>query len=323
MPRIDVHQHLLPPGYVEFLAEHGVHTSGGRSFPKWDPDGAISFMDRYEIGVGILSISTPGVWVGNPVHSIRAARAVNDYGAELVKERPDRFGQFACLPLPDIDSSCAEAVRALDELHADGVVVLANNDGVYFGDPSFEPLMKELDRRSAVVLVHPNTLPDPSVPGIPAFAVDFLLDTTRAAVNLVLHDVPARYPNIKLILSHAGGFMPYASHRIASLTVAHNFQTAIGQTQRSQDYLLKTLSNFFFDTALSGSPAALPSLLAFANPGHVLFGSDYPYPPERAISHFTNSLDRFDGLDANQRAAINETNAHSLFPRLATAPARS
>ncbi|MCX4909023.1 amidohydrolase family protein [Streptomyces sp. NBC_00878] len=319
MTRIDVHQHLIPPGYVDTLKDHGVLTSGGRGFPGWNAAGALDFMDRNAIGVGILSLSAPGVWVGDPAQSLRLARTVNDYGAELAKDRPDRFGQFACLPLPDVDASMAEAVRALDELQADGVVVLANNDGVYFGDPRFDPLMDELDRRGAVVLLHPNALPGPAVSGIPAFAVDFLLDTTRATVNLLLNDIPNRYPRLKIILSHAGGFTPYASHRIAALTVAHDFQTALGRPRRSQEELLETLAGFYFDTALSASPASLPSLLAFATPGHVLFGSDYPYPPEPTIAHFTAGLDAYGDLDADSLAAVNETNAHALFPRLAAA----
>ena len=317
MNRIDVHQHLIPPGYVDTFAEHGVHDSGGRSFPSWDKGEAVDFMDRFGITVGLLSVSAPGVWVGDASASTTLARQVNDYGAELAKDRPDRFGQLASLPLPDIESACAEAARVHTELAADGFILMANNDGTYLGDPLYDPLMEQLDEQAAVVLVHPTTLPGPKTTGIPTFAVDFLLDTTRAATNLVLHDVPNRFPDIKFILSHAGGFMPYASHRVATLTVAHEFQHAIGQEQRSVDYLLQALASFYFDTALSSSSAALPTLLQFARHDHVLFGSDYPYPPEPAIQHFVSEYRESDDVDPELRRAIDYGNAQRLFARTA------
>jgi 6-methylsalicylate decarboxylase len=237
----------------------GSTTRVGAASPTWDSDGAIGFMDRFEIDLGLLSVSAPGVWVGDTEASLNLARRMNDYGAELAKERPDRFGQLASLPLPAIDGVCVEAARANDELGADGFILLANNAGTYLGDPLYDPLMEILDARHAVVLVHPTTLPGLATRGIPTFAIDFLLDTTRAAANVVLHDVPARFPDIRFILSHAGGFMPYASHRIATLTVAHEFQTAIGHTQRSVDFLLDALSSFYVDTALSDRREPAPS----------------------------------------------------------------
>src|SRR5205085_9108680 len=120
---------------------------------------------------------------------------------------------FATLTLPDVDGALAAADHALGELGADGVILEANSRGTYLGDPAFDPLMAELDRRAAVVFVHPAELPGPAVPGIPPYAADFLLDTVRAATNLVLHGVPRRFPNLRFILAHAGGFLPYADRR--------------------------------------------------------------------------------------------------------------
>jgi predicted TIM-barrel fold metal-dependent hydrolase len=169
--------------------------------------------------------------------------------------------------------------------------------------------MAELNPRRALAFVHPSALPGPAVDGIPPFAADFLLDTTRAAFNLVLNDVPRRYPNIRFILSHAGGFVPYAAHRMA-ITVA-------GQTGRRLNDILDDFRSFYFDLALSGSPAALPSLMAFAAPDHVLFGSDWPFAPGAAVSHFTAQFDKWSGLADDERVAINHGNAQKLFPRLA------
>ncbi|MEV8094519.1 amidohydrolase family protein [Kitasatospora sp. NPDC085879] len=309
MSRVDVHHHVLPPQYTAWLRAKGIDASGGRELPDWSPNSALALMDGYRVRTAVLSLSTPGTWLGEGLEAARMARVVNEYSAELVKDRPDRFGFLATVPLPDLDAALDAATHALDDLAADGVSLLANNGGVYLGDPAHDDLLAELDRRGAVVHVHPSDLPAPPVPGIPPFAADFLLDTTRAAANLVLHDVPRRYPDLKIVLSHGGGFLPYASHRIAAALFA--------ETGRGLDQIFEDLAGFYFDTALSSSPAALPSLLAFARPGHVLFGSDWPFAPEIAVAHFSGELDRYDGLDRESLAAVNAGNALALFPRLA------
>ena len=174
--------------------------------------------------------------------------------------------------------------------------------------PELDPLMEELDARNAVAFVHPGALPGPAIDGIPPFAADFLLDTSRAAFNLVRNDVIRRYPRIRFILSHAGGFVPYAAHRMA-LAIA-------GETGRGLNDILEDFRSFYFDIALSGSPAALPSLLQFAKRDHVLFGSDWPFAPSAAVSYFTAQFDKWDGLGADERTAIDRTNAQKLFERL-------
>jgi 6-methylsalicylate decarboxylase len=150
------------------------------------------------------------------------------------------------------------------------------------------------------------------VPGVAPFAADFLLDTTRAAYLLVRNGIRRKYPNIRFILSHAGGFVPYASHRMAVAIMA--------DTGASPADSLDDFSGFYFDTALSSSAAALPTLLAFAKPGHITFGSDWPFAPVTAGKLFAAGLDTYTGLDADTRDAINRTNALALFPRLGTPP---
>lgn len=235
------------------------------------------------------------------------ARRVNEFSAQIVRDHPDRLGFFATLTLPDVDGALAEVEYAFDELGATGVILLANTQGRYLGDPADEPLLAELDRRRAIVFVHPSSLPAPSVPGMPPFAADFLLDTTRAAFRLVQTGAVRRHANLKLILSHAGGFLPYASHRL--------MVTLLGEGGRSPADIMEDLQSFYFDTALSGSPAALPTLLAFAKPGHVLFGSDWPYAPAPVVSYFTGQLDAYAALGAAGHAAINRDNAAALLAK--------
>jgi len=311
--RIDVHQHVLPPTYSAWLRSHGLSDAGGRDLPGWSVEEALQLMGDHDIATGILSVSTPGVHLdpGKTVDPAARsmAREVNEFAAKVVGDYPGRFGFFATLTLPDVDGALAEMAYAFDTLHADGVILLANTHGRYLGEAGDEPLLAELNRRHAVILVHPSTLPGPRIEGIPPFAADFLLDTTRAAYRLVQSRAEQRYPNLKIILAHAGGFLPYASHRIAAALSV--------ETQQSPMDVLEELRSFYFDTALSSSPAALPSLLAFAKPGHVLFGSDWPFAPAIAVSYFTGQFDAYAALDADGHAAIDRTSALALCPHLA------
>ena len=267
-------------------------------------------MDEQAISTAVVSVSAPGVHFGDDRQARSMARSVNEYVAEMVKDRPDRFGQFASVPLPDVDGAVAEAVHALDELRADGVVLLSNADGRYLGDPALEPLWAELNARAAVVFVHPTEVPAPRLPGIPAPVVDFTFDTTRTAVQLALNGVMSRHADVKVILSHAGGFLPYVAHRVA--VTAATVKPAL-----TADAVLADLRRFHFDTALSASPTALPSLLAFAAPGHVLYGSDWPFAPVAAGAYFNGRLEGYRDWRPGQLHAVRRGNAQALFPRLA------
>jgi predicted TIM-barrel fold metal-dependent hydrolase len=313
MLRIDTHHHAVPADYLNLLRKAGIDAAGGRAVPDWSPEGSLEVMSEVGIGTAILSVSAPGTtFLPNPADASALARDLNDQLASVVAAQPDRFGFFATIPTPHVDESAAEVVRALDELHADGVVLLANAAGVYLGQDGQDDLFAPLDARSAVVFIHPAELPGPTVDGVVPFAADFLLDTTRAAYLLVRNEIRGKYPNIRFILSHAGGFVPYASHRLA--------MAIVGDTGRSPLDILDDFAGFYFDTALSSSTAALPSLLAFAKPGHITFGSDSPFAPLAVAKLFTAGLETYPGLDADARGAIDRTNALALFPRLGTAP---
>lgn len=312
--RVDVHQHIVPSFYRDLLAQAGIAEAGGRELPEWSAESALEVMDLLGTATAIVSVSTPGTgFLADPGEAADLSRRLNDFSAALAAEHAGRFGYFATLPMPDAAASAVEARRALDELGADGVTLLANNQGRYVGAGGQDELWRTLNDRGAVVFVHPADLPAPAVDGIPPFAADFLLDTTRAAYLLVRNSVVRTYPNIRFILSHAGGFVPYASHRMA-VAIA-------GDTGRSPLDVLDDFRGFYYDTALSSSPAALPTLLAFARPGHILFGSDWPFAPAVAGQYFAGGLD--SGVDPGVLQAVNRTNAEILFPRLAGTPART
>ena len=268
-------------------------------------------MSELGIETSILSVARPGFFFGDRLRAATMARNVNEYAADLVRHSPRSFGFFLSLPLPSIDDSLGEITRGFDELGCDGVVMLANQDGVYLGDPQLDPIFEELDRRSALLCVHPNALPASSpVKDVPVFVADFLLDTTRAALNLVRHGFFTRFPHIRTILSHCGGFLPYAAHRIASLTPA----AADGPSTRAE--FLEHCRRFYFDTALTASRDSLPSLLEFAGSGRILYGSDFPYARGDNSQYFTNQL-RDAGLQPDIVTAIESGTARALIPRLA------
>lgn len=312
--RLDVHQHLVPPPYRDALRAAGITEVGGRALPEWSPESALALMDETGIASAVVSVSAPGTtFLDDLKAEVALAREVNEFGAGLVERYPDRFGHFATLPMPDVEAATAEAVHALDTLHADGVVLLANSRGTYLGAEGQDALFAALDERAAVVFVHPAELPGDVVPGVVPFAADFLLDTSRAAYLLVRNGVVRRYPRIRFVLSHAGGFVPYAAHRMA-MGVADDTGASIRDT-------LTDLRSFYFDTALSASPASLAALLAFARPERIVFGSDWPFAPDTVVHYFAAGLEehlRHTPFGTTISAAIDHGNAAALFPRLGT-----
>ncbi|NUT98268.1 MAG: amidohydrolase [Saccharothrix sp.] len=316
--RIDTHQHMVPPHYAKWLRDKGIQV-GGIDLPSWSPSAALRFMDGHGIRTGILSLTTPGVYFGDVAEARHWARDVNEFAAGVVVDRPDRFGFFATLTLPDVEGALAEAEYALDVLHADGVVLPANNDGRYLGDPGFAPLLRFLHDRRVTVFIHPGELPGPEVPGIPTFTADFLLDTTRTVISLILSGAMAKYPGIKFLLAHAGGFVPYISYRILLTVLSTKNKAQQAWTLLDQKHQvpkqLAVLRQFYYDIALSASPAALPSLLEVADPDHITYGSDFPFAPAVAVGFMNKTYEKYP-LDESLRAAIDRGNSENLFPRL-------
>jgi predicted TIM-barrel fold metal-dependent hydrolase len=319
MRRIDVHHHLLPAEYVSALARLGVTGGGGIPFPRWSVDESLELMDRHEIEAAVTSISSPGVHFGDPAAARDLARRCNEVSARLVQDHPARFGGFATLPLPDVDDALRELEHALDALGLDGVVLLASqHDGRVLGDPAFDALFAELDRRRAVVFVHP-TMPRSSetIPiDVPGFAAEFTFDTSRAILNLVWSGTAERFPNVQFVFSHAGGTAPFLAWRWSLLDFLP------GTAERAPRGVLHYLKRFFYDTALSASPHALRSLCELVPPSQILFGTDFPFAPEPVTGLSIDGLARYDGFDAAARAAIERDNALALLPRVAERVAR-
>jgi len=317
--RIDVHHHVA----TRYNPIYDVAPDN----EWWTVDNALRVMDDNAIEWAVLS-GSPALpqsrrmlnammavrdgWPGKtaPIRAAmrRGARSANEATATLASSHPDRFGWYATVALPDGDDAAREVVYALDELGADAIYMPTNVGPLYLGDPRLDPVLTELDARSATVLVHPLHLPCPLVAGIPGHVVDFLLSTARAATNLVYRGAVRRFANIRFIFTHAGGFIPYALQRI-SLTLAHL------DPDRTVDDIEADFKSFYYDLALATAPSTVAALLANVPASQVVYGSDYPFNQPHGIALFTNQLDAID-TDDTTRQSIARHNAQRLFPRL-------
>jgi predicted TIM-barrel fold metal-dependent hydrolase len=312
---IDVHAHYLPPGYVQTatVALGGV-PDGMPRFPDWDPETTVAMMDRHGIATAMLSVSSPGVHFGNDDAARGLARSVNEFAARTAQDYRGRFGVFASLPLPNVDASLAEIAYALEVLKVDGFVMLTNCGGVYLGDAKFDPVFDELNRRSAVVFMHPTSPPcwEHIALGFPRPMIEFPFDSTRAVTNLILSGTLERCPNVRLIVPHGGGTLPFLARRIAA--VATRLLSA--RTHGPKGDFIAALRRLFYDTAAATGDNSLASLLTLVDSSRILFGSDYPFMAEAMTESMLAELNSSKLLKPEDLQAIASANARKLFDRL-------
>ena len=307
---IDTHQHILPDFFWQ-ATENDHAPVGGLAPLRWSKEAAIWFMDDAGIDVAIVSLSTPGVHTGDGAKARALARRCNEFSAEVVHSRRDRFGAFACLPLPDVDASLEELSYALDVLALDGVVVFTNSNGVYLGDPVLEPVFEELERRKAVVYVHPNPSPDTAAHslGLPDNLLDFPTDTNRAVAQMHYTNRFARTPNVRYIFSHAGGSIPYLAARFAIIDEMRFIPG--GEVRGTAADMFRRI---YWDTALSVSDPVLRMLRDVAGIDQVLYGTDFPYlRRDLAVNSKQRILQSSEVNDSEMRAILGG-NASRLFP---------
>ncbi|RDA86835.1 hypothetical protein CP532_1391 [Ophiocordyceps camponoti-leonardi (nom. inval.)] len=312
MSRIDVHHHIYPPQMYDALEAAGGDPSGWQT-PQWTLEKDDAFSESIGIGTTIFSVTTPGAGViKDAKKAAETARAMNEYCAELRNKKPSKYGFFLNLgSLLDVDL-CLEEIRyGFDVLGADGVVLFTRYERHYLGYQGFKPIWSELNRRKAVVFIHPTHPFDTHLVNdhSPAPLYDFPHETTRTAADLIISNNLREFPECKIILSHGGGTLPYLIHRITMLT-----DTA-AKTDKTAEEMIEDGKRFYFDLALSGSELVLSALLDFAEPGHVLFGSDFPNAPEATIQRFTRVIDSYK-MSPETRDQINHGAALALFPRL-------
>ena len=301
--RIDFHHHYVPPRHLEAIL---AQRESGRT-PPWSPEISLAEMDKNGIATSICSLVQPGVWLGGIENSRKLARDCNEYGARMVADHRGRFGLFAAIPLPDSEGSLREVEYALDTLKADGVGLMTSFEDKYLGDPAFAPVYEELNRRQAIVYVHP-TQPNCCtglVPGVTVSTIEYATDTSRTIASLVYSGTAARFPNIRFVFSHGGGTMPFLLGRYERLAAER-------KDARLADGAAPQLKKFYYEIAQANHSGALDALLALVPISNVLFGTDYPLRP---ASEAVEGLSAYKFTDA-QRLAINRANAERLVPRL-------
>ena len=246
------------------------------------------------------------------LHRLReVARACNEFQARRMRDHRARIGAFALLPLPDVDGALEEISYALDVLHLDGIGLFSSVSELYLGDPRFDPVFAELNRRSAVVFIHPTHCEAPEHAHLhaPPFVVEYVMDTTRAIVNLIYSGTLKRCPNIRFIVAHGGGAVPFLAQRIAMM---EGHRGAKGVTD-----VIPTLRSLYYEIASTTSPFALRSLQELADPAHILWGSDLPFVYGERLREEVEHWEHYDGFNAAARLAVEEFNAVKLFPRFA------
>jgi 6-methylsalicylate decarboxylase len=304
---IDLHHHALLPQLT------GDIKLGSVDIPHWSIEDSIAFMDKMGIDVAVLTLSSPGVPFGDQKKARQIARAVNETFASYVERYPTRIAAFATLPLPDIDGALAELDYAFGVLKLDGVGMMSNY-GKYIGTQYFDPILDELNKRSGVVHIHPTppVLASDQDFGLPPSLYEFTFETTRVAAQVAYNNVFGRFPDLKLILSHAGGTVPFLAKR---LTYGPQITASLKETAPVD--VIGELRKFYFDVAMVSGRFTLPALNELVGTDHILYGSDFPFMPTPDITEATNDVFGFAGYGEDDTARIASKNALALLPRIA------
>jgi 6-methylsalicylate decarboxylase len=315
MSLIDVHQHIMPDFYRLELAKCGVLGSGENPWPAWSLQRQFELMDELGIRAVLISIASPGAYFGDLAFTKHLVKGCNEIMAGIADDHPGRVAAAAFVSLPDVSAACRDVEYALDDLHLDAINLQSHTGQRYLGHADENELYAELDRRKAVVFLHPQR---PAVQNMPTYSfpagyTELTFDTTRAMTNMLYNGTFARFPNIRWIMPHMGGVTPFLYFRLSGLDDDPKVRE---RNPQGVAYYLRAL---YYDIAQSASGLAMGALLQMAGPSRILFGTDYPSARnvEKVMRDTISALKADPGLDQETRAMISSENAEGLFPRLA------
>lgn len=309
----DIHQHYVPSCYKEALLLHGTKgtESDGLPTPDWSIEKQLKTMDDLGIKTAFISIATPHPYWGDINETRTLVRKINDEGAKIVSNYPTRFKLIATLPLPDVENSIKEIDYAYDELNTVGIKLPTNVDGIYLGDEKFDPIFRELNKRKAVVILHPvefPNLPDSIIKKYPSAVALYLQETTFAVLNLIYSGTLEKYPDIKFVIPHGGSLLTSLVDRL------EGFHPLVqSKTDYKLDDVKKQLSRFYYDLAGFPVPNQLYGLLNMTDDTHLLYGSDYPYAFPNFIQSQKEKLDKTKLLNKKQKNKVYNENIQLLF----------
>jgi predicted TIM-barrel fold metal-dependent hydrolase len=300
--RIDTHHHIAPPKFVEEM-----RTLLQAPTLAWSIERSLEDMERAGVATSITSITTPGVWVGDDAQGRRIARDCNNYAARLVADHPGRFGMFAALPLPDTEASLHEIEYSLDVLKADGICLFTSYRDKWLGDPLFDPVMAELNRRKAVVYTHPEApvCCRGLIPDVPEAVIEYGADTARAIARILFTGTAARYSDIRWIFSHGGGVLPMLCERFVRFGLLPQNKPQV------PNGVMAELIRFHYDIAQIAHPPGLAALTRMVPISQILWGTDFPF---RFGYEYVKALAAFSFAEADLRR-IERDNALALLPQ--------
>ena len=322
--RIDIHHHFQPDVYFDFQKAHG------KGFPTndWILAKDLEDMDQAGTAIAFLSLTTPGFAFAEKDETRKVSRSCNEAAAKLVADHPGRFGSFATIPLADTEGALRETEYALDTLKADGISLFSNYGDVWLGHATFAPVYEELNRRKAIVYVHPvlaNCCANLSVAkdGVPneIAMIEFGTDTTRALAGLIFSGMTTKFPDITWIFAHGGGAMPFlierflqggASAEIVPGIVTKGQEQPPAKTALNGEGVLRELRKCYYDTAQISNPVALGALRKVIPVPHILYGTDYWY---RTAAESVRGLITSKIFTDDELRAISRTNAERILPR--------
>jgi len=314
--RIDVHHHFGPPTWVRAMREGGqlrtADNPNGLLSPAnttWTVEQTLADLERGGGAAAVISITNPGLYLGDIAQAVRLARECNDFGARVVQDHPTRFGLFAAMPLPDVDATLREIEYAYDQLRVDGVGFMTSYEDVWLGDLRFRPVMEELERRRAVVFVHPTAAAccrglNYAI-GVSPTSMEYGTDTTRAITGVVVNGFAHAFPNIRWIWSHGGGSLPFLAERIAGTR----------RDERMPDGFMAEVRKFYYDLAGATNRGVVSSLRELVNADRIVFGTDFP--PGGTMAEYAESLRALRMFDETELRLVERENALRLLPRLA------
>jgi aminocarboxymuconate-semialdehyde decarboxylase len=326
MKVIDVHTHMLNDAFLKLLRRHGgrhytvkkvkggqtgIHRDGAPFMTltpgMFDYELRLKAMDEARVDMAIVTLTSPNCYWGSATASLQAARVVNDDMAAQSKRYPERVRFMASLPWQHAKLAVSELKRAVDELGAVGIMVLANIDGLSLTDKRFAPIWKEIDRRGLPVLVHPTAPPGTRQLDVGAYnliaSVGFMFDTTLAVSRMIYDGFFDRYPDLKLIAAHGGGTLPYIAGRL-DICFDNMPACRVKIARRPSEYL----KQIYYDSVVFRQDS-LAQCIAVGGIDKVLYGSDYPHN----IGDMKGCLARVDALPSDQRDAVRGGNAVRIF----------
>ena len=303
--RIDVHHHFGPPAWVAAMKGNKLLQPANAT---WTPEKSLADLDRGGGAAAILSITNPGLYLGDKQQANRLARECNDFGAKVVQDHPTRFGLFAAMPLPDVDATLTEIAYAYDQIHAEGVGFMTSYGDTWLGNSAYKPIFAELNRRKAVVFVHP-TAADCCRNldyGVAPSSIEYGTDTTRAITSVCFSGYAAQFGNIRWIWSQGGGSMPFLAGRISG--------AANNRKAEMPDGMMAELRKMYYDLAGAANPGVVSSLRKLVTPDKILFGTDFP-PGGHVLEQAQAIRDLKMFSDAELRM-VERDNALRVIPRL-------